>query len=512
MGTDTSGRGDGVVVVGAGLGGLGAALELARSGVKVLLLEQHNLPGGFATSFVRGRFEFEPSLHQMPGTLPLPGASGVREYLLEEAGIDLEVAEVPEAYRLILTEESLDVRVPFGIEAVTELVAREVPGSRRAVADYLGLCGEVLATLRYLEQHRESLSPRELFSRHRNFLATGAATVQEVGDALELPPRARDILYPYWCFLGVPAGRLSFTIWGALLYTYLASGAFVPRGRSHALAAAMVRRIEELGGEVRQNVRVTGIAARGGAVREIRTAGGESIPARRVICNLSPHLVFGGLVTPAAEVPRRARRLINARRLGFSTFVVYLGLNRGPRELGLGDYSYFISPHMDTGRIYENTGCLEVPEMQAAVCLNSAVPDCSPPGTTILSLTGCFQPQVWEQVPPRDYASAKTGIARGMIERFEAAVGVSVNEHIEEIEIATPQTFQRYTGAWRGVVYGYEPEPWDSLVPRALAQEKENFLGGLEFCGGFSSRCHGYGSSLLSGRAAARRLLAEMAG
>lgn len=39
-----------VVVVGAGLGGLGAALELARQGVKVLVLEQHNLPGGFATS------------------------------------------------------------------------------------------------------------------------------------------------------------------------------------------------------------------------------------------------------------------------------------------------------------------------------------------------------------------------------------------------------------------------------------------------------------------------------
>jgi len=498
------------VVVGAGLGGLGAALELAKSGVKVLVLEQHNLPGGFATSFVRGRFEFELSLHQMPGTLSLPGASGVREYLLDEAGLELEVAEVNEAYRLVLTEDSLDVRVPFGIEAVADLVDREVPGSRRITADYLDLCREMLATLRYLEQHREGLSPRVLLSRYRNFINTGARTVTEVSDALALPPRVRDILYPYWCFLGVPAGRLSFHIWAALLYTYLSAGAFVPRGRSHALSAALVKRIEELGGRVKQNVRVAGIAARQGAVREVLTAAGERISTGRVICNLSPHQVFNSLVSPEAAVPKKARRLLSARRLGFSAFVVYLGLNKAHHELGLHDYSYFISPHMDTDRIYDSTARLESPLMQASVCLNSAVPDCSPPGTTILSMTACFQPQVWEQVSPGQYTAAKREIARGMITQFENALRVKLRDYIEEIEIATPQTFQRYTGAWRGVIYGYEAEPWDSLVPRALYLEKERFIGGLDFCGGFSSRCHGYGSSLLSGRAAARRALGEM--
>ena len=52
-----------VVVIGAGLGGLGAAGQLVLRGEKVLLLEKHNTPGGFATSFIRGRFEFEGALH-----------------------------------------------------------------------------------------------------------------------------------------------------------------------------------------------------------------------------------------------------------------------------------------------------------------------------------------------------------------------------------------------------------------------------------------------------------------
>jgi len=56
-----------VIVIGAGNGGLTASASLAKRGARVLLLERHNLPGGCATSFIRGRFEFEVALHQLSG-------------------------------------------------------------------------------------------------------------------------------------------------------------------------------------------------------------------------------------------------------------------------------------------------------------------------------------------------------------------------------------------------------------------------------------------------------------
>ena len=64
-----------VVVIGAGNGGLTSALRLAKSGLRVMLLERHNIPGGCATSFIRGRFEFEVALHQLSGvgTEEFPG-------------------------------------------------------------------------------------------------------------------------------------------------------------------------------------------------------------------------------------------------------------------------------------------------------------------------------------------------------------------------------------------------------------------------------------------------------
>ena len=53
------------VVIGASNGGLTAAIRLLQGGARVLLVEKHNIPGGFATSFRRGRFEFEASLHEL---------------------------------------------------------------------------------------------------------------------------------------------------------------------------------------------------------------------------------------------------------------------------------------------------------------------------------------------------------------------------------------------------------------------------------------------------------------
>jgi len=64
-----------VIVIGAGNGGLTAAAMLAQNGLKVLILERHNIPGGSATTFCRGRFEFEVALHQLSGlgTAEQPG-------------------------------------------------------------------------------------------------------------------------------------------------------------------------------------------------------------------------------------------------------------------------------------------------------------------------------------------------------------------------------------------------------------------------------------------------------
>ena len=132
------------IVIGAGLGGLSAAAMLARNGLGVLLLERHNVPGGYATSFVRGRYEFEVALHELSGVGPPERRGGVYRYL-EYLGMadKVEFLHMSNLYRSVFPASSgarssghgLDITLPVGREAfeakLVEAFPHEADGIRR---------------------------------------------------------------------------------------------------------------------------------------------------------------------------------------------------------------------------------------------------------------------------------------------------------------------------------------------------------------------------------------------
>jgi prolycopene isomerase len=113
-----------------------------------------------------------------------------------------------------------------------------------------------------------------------------------------------------------------------------------------------------------------------------------------------------------------------------------------------------------------------------------------------------MRPEAWENVKPTGLFRTKTLMATGYL-TVRAGTKLSIRKHIEEIEISTPETYARYTGTYNGIIYGYEMEPWDSVIPRMLSIQDEKYIDGLYFAGGFSFRALGYSSSLLSGQTTA---------
>jgi phytoene dehydrogenase-like protein len=500
------------VVIGAGNGGLGAAAQLATRGAKVLLLEQHHSPGGFATSFVRGRFEFEASLHAFADIGPPGSQDTVRSVLENDLGVQVDWVEIPEAYRLIVTDprEHLDVTIPYGMQAFIDAIERAVPGSRPSVTRYFDLCREVYEAIVYIGQSRGHPDRSVLTHQYANFLKTCPYSMDQVADAVGLSGKARTIIHSLWIYLGPPTSRLSFTVFGAMLYLLVTDSGWIPRLRSHEFSLALDRRIRALGGAIAYNTRADQILVQDGRVAGVVTSQGDRVKTRHVISNASPTLVYGSLISPRSAVPQIALQECNAHVQGVSAMVVYLGLDATAEELGLHEYSYFVLANSDSDRVYETFRTLEAPKAQATACLNNAIPDCSPPGTSIVSITTLFRPEAWHGLSPMEYVRTKNRIAGGLIAQFEQATGASLRDHIEEVEVATPATYARYTGGYGGTIYGYEPEPWDSLMPRLMTFRDEVHFEGLEFCGGYAFRCHGYSGSFKSGQTIALLTLKDM--
>lgn len=501
-----------VVVIGAGNGGLAATAFLTQNGMKVLCLEQHNLPGGVATSFVRGRFEFETSLHEMASYGPESNKGSIRRFFEDKLRIDTKFVQVPEAFRLITTDpgEKMDVSMPFGVENFIDTIEKEVPGSKESVENFFKVAREIDGAFTYFGQTRGNPDQGVLIKEFPNFLKTAPYSVTEVENALKIPEQAQKILNGYWAYLGLPMSRMNFTLFAIMVLSYAEIGGWIPTDRSHGYTTAIDDKIREFGGRIEYNTTVEKLLVKGGQVVGVETNKGDKIKTSYVISNASPTLTYNKLIYPQSEVPEIAYKEVNARIHGLTGFVVYVGLDATAEELGLHDYGYFIMNNMNTEEAYESWTKLQAPYGMACIVLNNAVPDCSPPGTCILDLTTLFRPEAWYHVKPEDYVEIKNNIADELLTKFEKATGTSLRDHIEEIEIATPATFARYANLYNGIFYGYEPESWDSIVPRLMNMGKNIYIKGLEFAGGFGRRLHGYSSAMNDGLLAAQLTLQKI--
>lgn len=501
-----------VIIVGTGMGGLAASAVLAKNGKKVLAVEQSHTAGGFATSFVRGRFEFEVSLHELCGfgryDLPFGPVRGLFDYL----GISdkIEWVDIPDAYRLITLDKKYDVTMPFGIEEYIKKLEEYAPGSEAETRRLFKAAECVRKEIEALSQPLGGIQKAAVLLKKGVLLHTAGYGFNEVLDTFSLPEKAKDIIKAYWAYLCTDLDSLDFVHYAQMFNSYIELKSVVPKHRSHEIVNCLVECIKDFGGEIWLNSKVTEILTENGKVKGIRLSDGTEIFADKVICNCSPHSVYGKLIK-SEEISEYEKKKTNMRTLGGRGFCVFLGLNKSAEELGLKDYSYFIFPDMDTVSQFKRMARPETNEVQNTVCLNAINKEASPDGTCMLCMTTLFTDSYWSGVGAEEYNAEKEKFALSMIKNFEKATGVNLRDNIEEIEIAAPTTFSRFTDTPDGVIYGYLGRHGDGVVARKMANDT-SCIDGLYFAGGFGKMLLGYSSSLSSGRGVAHEILNEEAG
>lgn len=493
-----------VIVIGAGNGGLAAGAFTAKNGKKTLVVEKHNIPGGSATSFVRGRFEFETSLHELctVGTAENPG--GIRKFF-DMLGADIDWRTgMDETFRLIVPSEGIDADMPCGIPNFCAKLEQLVPGSLESMKKVLYF-GKISSEA-YAFLDDPAYAPEELEKRYPEFVALAGHSIDEVLDSLGMPKKAQQILATYWCYLGAPSDTLDFAIYARMLLGYIVYGAGMPALRSHEISMALEKVIRDNGGEIWYNTEVNRILVKDGKAYGV-VIGGKEYLADQIVCNAFPDAVYGKMMDPA-EVPERAVKLVNSRKLGLTFSTVYLGMNKSMEELGITSYSNFIAPCADSREQYNRAlNTHEYCGYTIMNCLNKLIPDCTPEGTCQLFFTTFYFGNGWDDVTPEEYQKLKNETAEKMIRTAEEALGISIRPYIEEIVISCPPTFARYLNTPGGTPYGYQVDRADSFIQRRMALDKENFIENLHFVGAHTHRGDGYSSAYISGLDAGKAIL-----
>ena len=496
-----------VIVVGAGNGGLAAAANTAKAGLKTLLLEKHNLPGGCATSFRRGRFEFEPSLHELcsVGTAEKPNTV---YKVLDDLGAKINWEYEHDIFRVINKAGKYDLVLKAGIEAFCQSVDDAVPGCKENVRAFLKLKPKIDAAIAYIYEMKGKPKGLTMLLKHTDFMRVAGHSVEQVMTALGIPKAAQDIINTYWGYLGVPTDELNAMHFLNMVHDYVVDGAAMPRHRSHELSLALVDVIVKNGGEVRFNSEVTKfLYHEDGSVAGV-VANGEELYSKEVISNVIPNNVFN--MSDQSVIPQQNLKLANARDFGISVATIYLGLDCTAEELGLKDYTVFIQGHPDP-RTQNDTRMDD--GLYIVNCLNNVIPDSSPEGTCTLFFTmPIYGGDVPKDLKPEDYKKYKNAIAKKYIEDAEKQLNISIMPHIEEISVATPVTFARYLGTPEGTIYGYRLSGWDNLMARTAGEKTDYAIPGLSFCGGHYIRGDGYSCAYIMGDTIGKRVAKRIKG
>lgn len=491
------------VVIGAGNGGLTASVALAQKGLKVMLLERHHVPGGCATSFVRGRFEFEVALHQLSG-LGRPEKPGPTRFLLDSLGVteDLEFVEMADLYRVVVPD-GLDLVLPADQHGTIAALQAQFPAERDNIERFFELVYRLSEQFLAVAVFRDPQPSREKYPFLYKYSLRPAS---EVLDEFFDDELLKAVLSVYWGYLGISPTRMAFVYLAILFYVFIEFKPFHIKGGSQAMSNALLDKFLSHGGQVRLGCGAQKIVLEDGAVKAVITDQGDRVDTRFVISNASSVLTYLQLVG-AEHVPRKTLVEMRGRSLSASGFVSFMGLDCEPAEVGVSTSTSFImSDPTVSDRPTRQMHALDIDDdLMVLSCYDVADPDFSPAGACQMSLVTLKFGEPWLRVPPAEYFQTKYRVADGLL-RVVERVHPGLREYIEEMEVATPLTHMRYLGHPQGAIYGFEQQTKDSLF---FQPGRHSAIPGLYFASGWGGDC-GFQATLEAGRTAASSVIRKI--
>jgi phytoene dehydrogenase-like protein len=438
-----------ILIIGGGIAGLSAGCYARMNGFPVTILEQHTVPGGLCTAWQRGAYRFDGCLHWLVGTKPDSGFHQVWDelgVLKDTRVIDHEEftrAVAPDGKTLILYTD-VDRLAQHLLELAPEDAAliREITAAIRKLQSFdspVGVPMELMSPWQKLGLFwgmRGALGPLMQYSR---------ITVKHLADRFT-NPFVREALLACFNLPGMPAiGFLCTMAWLS------AHNAGYLEGGSLPLARRVAQRFTDLGGEIRYGALVTKILRQATSKHTMKAVGvqladGSELRADYVISASDIHATFFELLN---------NRYHSKYHEAFDYWPVFPPLIQV--SLGVAYDFAGLSPTtswmLDTPLVIAGTE-----QRRLSMHHYQYDPTMAPAGKTVATVLFPAIYGYWKTLAKvrERYMAEKEAIAQATIAALDTKLP-GFAAAVEQMDIATPVTFERYTRNWQGSFEGWMP-------------------------------------------------------
>ena len=487
-----------VVVVGAGVGGLSAAIRLAAAGKRVAVFEKNALVGGKMYELRQDGFRWDtgPSVITMRHVFEELFATAGRtlgDYLTLQPVEPLTRYFYPDGTRLDASRDLSHMAAE-----IEKIEPRDVEG--------------YLAYLAYAARIHRITGPVFIYDeppRPQSFLRVPVSewlkvdplrTMQQAIESHVRSPQLRQLLGRFATYVGGSPYDAPATL-NVIAHVELTGGVWYPQGGIYAIARAFERLARELGVAIHTDTAVARIEVVDGRARGVVLENGTRVGATAVVSNVDVTTTYDRLL---AGQPAQRLAALKRREPSCSGFVLLLGVDMaGWTGPALAHHNIFFSAdyRREFEQIFKQGVPPDDPTIYVAITAK-ADPQDAPPGHEnwfiLVNAPAVDARYAWE---------SQAGAYREQVLARLAAFGVEVRDRIRSEVLLMPDDLQAMSGAWRGALYGASANSKFTAFRRPHNRCPD--VRGLYFAGGTTHPGGGVPMVTLSGGVAAKLVLAD---
>jgi phytoene dehydrogenase-like protein len=470
-----------VIIIGGGIAGLSAGCYARMNGFETEIFEMHSIAGGLCTAWERKGFTFDGCLHWLTGSDP----SSLYYPYWEEIGAVQGKQFINYPYFTVVKDGAGNTFTVYTDPGrLREEMLRLAPGDRK-------LIDRITRDIRTIQKNE---MPPVLSFRHIIPVIQSVRMIMKYKEPVrELAGRFKSPVLRDLFMQGLDWGEMcsAFLLWTLALMG--AGKAGYPVGGSKGFIGGILERYLQLGGRIRYHARVDGITVSDGKAAGIRLAGGEE------------HA--GDYVISAADGYTTIYRWLEGKYTGKNVEEAYRDFILFPPlvYVSLGFSADYSAEPFSQNITLKKPVVIGGEEVKSLFIRNSSMdPTFAPAGKSVFTLMITANHEYWKDIPYHGdrYAQEKERIGKAVLEALEE-IYPEIGSQVEVMDIATPHTFVRYTGNWKGSYEGW------LMTAKTLRQRNLMTLPGLQnfyMAGHWVSPGGGLPSGLITGRMVVKKM------